>query len=235
MNAAVSQIFEVSDGGVDGGIGWDAAWNSSLTWEDTPSSFLDASLGGAKVGSGNSGSQNYSRSFKNSGLVSDFKTDAYQMSMHLFFATNGIQAGNFEVFDGTYGDSTAKLKLDTATSKWQASNGNSWEDIGIAGTFDTSYYVTFVVDPSAGTYSTTVSSIQTDGTVIQSASKSGLNFASSNAVNNSANGVLGFYAQSSSGGSAFLVDNINIDAVPEPSTVAFGMSALLFGLLRRRR
>ncbi|MFC5051420.1 hypothetical protein ACFPK9_12470 [Rubritalea spongiae] len=234
LHAAISQTFETGED--------TSNWGSGSTWSGlgiTASTFLDSSIGGSSSGFGDHNVQNYSRSFQNNteGLV--VSTDTYEMSMYLIFDQFDVSSGSgkFEVFDGDYGSSTANLKVDsTAGMEWQVNDGGSWVNLGLTAQVGSIYHISYIVDPTGGTYSASVAEVDTFGVVQgSSVSTSGVDFQSSNAVGNNQSGKLGFHIDVSSATVDFRVDNINIDAIPEPSTTAFGMSALLVGLLRRRR
>ncbi|GAA5123340.1 hypothetical protein JIN84_11270 [Luteolibacter yonseiensis] len=219
-----------------------STWNSTWTGGSTVPTFLDESLGGENAGGGNSLSQSFSRPFKNNtaGLS---VTTAYSVSMYVQVDLfDGPAGGLFEIVEGSYGSgNAANLRIFTEESSpgvfefhWQArDNSSGWQDLGIDMDLSSPYRVTLNIDPDTFSYSALVESVDTAGNVLGSGALSGLAF-DQNVINNGQNGNLLFYIQASAGGTSAMVDNINIQSVPEPSP-AFVLVPAIFLLTLRRR
>lgn len=232
---AFSQLVQTFEAGED-----TSNWGASWTGGGTTPTFLSASFGGTTAGDGVSDSQSFSRSFKNNTAGIDL-SKPYTISVYVQInAFDGTAGGQFQIIDGDFGTgNAANLQVATVAPnvfEWQArDNTNGWQDLGIAMDLETPYHVVLTVNPSTFTYSATVQHTDTDGNVLQSGALTGLAF-DTNVINNHQNGNLDFYVQASDGGTVAFVDNINIDAIPEPSTYALtagGLATLL--CVRKRR
>lgn len=220
-----------------------SAWNSTWTGGATAPGFLDPSLGGANSGSGASNVQTFSRSFKDNtaGLS---VTTAYSMSMYVQVDAFGTPSdGRFEIVDGSYGSANAaNLGIRTEetspgvfTYHWQARDQSTgWQDLGIDLDLSSPYRVQLDVDPATFTYTATVQLVTPTGSVVNSVTLADIAF-DQNVIGNGQNGNLLFYIQASSGTTTALVDNINIEAVPEPSSAALLLVPGTLVLARRRR
>ncbi len=231
-----SQLSQTFEAGED-----TSNWGASWTGGGTNATFLSQSFGGLVAGDGTSSTQSFSRSFKNN-TAGISLSDAYTMSMYVQLDTfDGPEGGQFEIVDGDFGTGNAgDIRVTTTGTPgvfaWQARDQNAgWLDLGITMSLSNPYHVVIAVNPADFTYSATVQLTDTDGNVLNSASLSDLAF-DQNVINNHQNGTLLFYIQASAGGTEAQVDNINIDGVPEPSTIALlGASGLAFVLYYRRK
>jgi hypothetical protein len=220
-----------------------SAWNSTWTGGATAPGFLDPSLGGANSGSGASNVQTFSRSFRNNtaGLS---VTTAYSMSMYVQVDAFGAPSdGRFEIVDGQYGSSNAanvgirteEVSPGVYEYHWQARSSTSgWQDVGIDLDLSSPYRVQLDVDPATFTYTATIQLVTPTGSVVNSMSLANIAF-DQNVIGNGQNGNLLFYIQASSGTTTALVDNINIEAVPEPSALALLALPGAALVVRRRR
>lgn len=233
--AQLSQTFEAGED--------TSNWGASWTGGGTTATFLSTSFGGLVAGDGASDTQSFSRSFKDN-TTGISMSSAYTMSMYVQLNTyDGPSGGQFEIVDGDFGTGNAgDIRVTTTATpgvfKWQARDNNSgWLDLNIEMSLSNPYHVVIAVDPSTFTYSAMVQLTDTDGNVLDSGSLSNLAF-DQNVINNHQNGNLLFYIQASAGGTEAMVDNINIDGVPEPSTYALlglaGAGAIIV-LYRRKR
>lgn len=218
-----------------------SAWNSDWVNLNTSSSgFLAMSFGGTVAGSGISGgSEEYSRVFRDNTAGIDV-TQEYFLSLYIAADTfDDPSNGELQILDGNFGgEHTANVRVKSTGSSglvWEAyDNGTGWIDLGIAFTLAQPYRVEFAVNPATSQYSAVVHLVDSNGTILDTGSLSGLDF-NPNVVTNEHNGQLLFYSQGSSGNVGFKVDNINISGVPEPSSVtliALG-AAVLLGTRRR--
>lgn len=235
--ATISQNFEAGED--------TSAWGSTWTGGDTTAAFLNSTAGGLVAGDGGSATQSFSRSFKNNTVGLDLST-AYSISMDVQVnAFDGPAGGQFEIIDGDFGTgNAANLRIFTEdigggnfTYRWQARNNGAnpaWVDLGITMDLASPYHVELSIDPESFTYSAAVHLIDTAGNILDSGSTSGLAF-DQNVINNNQNGTLLFYIQASAGGTVAMVDNINIQSVPEPSLPLLGAAAALGLSLRRGR
>ena len=232
--ATISQNFEAGED--------TSAWGAAWTGGGTTAAFLNTTAGGLVAGDGSSSTQGFSRSFKNNTVGLDLAA-AYSITMDVQVnAFDGPSGGQFEIVDGAFGSgNAANLRIFTEdlgggnfAYHWQArDNSTGWQDLGINLDLASPYNIELLIDPESFTYSATVKAINAAGTVLDSASLSGLAF-DPNVITNGQNGNLLFYVQASVGGTEAMVDNINIQTVPEPSSLALA-SLLLPWLAGRRR
>jgi hypothetical protein len=216
-------------------------WGSSWTSGTVTNTFLSSSLGGVSAGSGGSASQSFSRSFRNNtaglDVTSDYTISAY-VQVNSF---DGAAGGSFEIIDGAFGSANAaNLGIRTETVSpgvfifhWQAKNAGVWTDLGITMDLGAIYQFELGVDTLDSEYSATVRRVTAGGFELESASLASLAF-DSNVISNGQNGNLLFYIQAAAGGADVLVDNINIQTVPEPFAPVMALGGALM-LLRRRR
>lgn len=218
-------------------LNWGSDWNNG----SISGSFLEPSLGGSFAGSGESNGQSFWREFRNNSAGIDI-TLPYTASMYVQLnAFDGPTGGQFEIIDGAFGSAnTANLRIDTRSLSpgvfsyyWQAKDNGSWQDIGVEFELATAYRVDLAIDPTSFTYSAFVAQITPSGTMLNSGSLVDLGF-DPNVITNHQNGELRFFVQSSAGGTVALVDNINIEGVPEPSVIMLAAMTTLFTLRRRR-
>lgn len=219
------------------------AWNSTWTNGTTTTGFLDPSLGGESAGTGASNVQTFSREFRNNtaGLS---VTTAYSLSMYVQVNAFGSPSdGRFEIVDGQYGSSNAaNLGIRTEETSpgvfayhWQArSSSTGWQDLGIDLDLSSPYRVQLDVDPTTFTYTATVQLVTPTGSVVNTVTLADIAF-DPNVIGDGQNGNLLYYIQASSGTTTALVDNINIEAIPEPSTAALLLVPGTLVLARRRR
>lgn len=153
--------------------------------------------------------------------------------------------GRFEIVDGSYGSEntanfgirTETVGVDTYVYHWQTRSSNTgWEDLGINLELGTPYRVQFDIDPATNTYRALVQEVDASGTIngLNTAERDNIAF-SQNVINNHNNGNLLFYIQASSGTTSALVDNINIQAIPEVSTATLLFSVTFPWMVRRKR
>ncbi|MEK7949212.1 PEP-CTERM sorting domain-containing protein [Luteolibacter soli] len=231
--ATIVQTFESGEDTSN----WGSSWNGGAV----TTTFLSPGLGGESAGSGTSASQSFSRTFRNNTAGLDV-TSPYTISAYVQVnAFDGPSGGDFEIIDGSFGSANAaNLGIRTETVSpgvfifhWQAKNGGVWNDLGITMDLGAIYEFELGVDTLGFDYSATVRRVTAGGIVLESAGLSNLAF-DSNVISNGQNGELRFYIQAAAGGTDALVDNINIQSVPEPSApvLVLGGSLMLF---RRRR
>jgi hypothetical protein len=228
---AVTQNFELGEDTT----AWGAAWSGGAT---TPT-FLDASLGGTTAGAGTSTTQSFSRNFRNNTGGVDV-TDPYNISMYVNIASfDGPDGGLFEIIDGSFGsNNAANLRIITISPtefQWQARDQNTgWQSLGITMDLSQPYLVDLFVNPDTLTYSATVSSVTGTGNVLATGSLSNLAF-EANVINNNANGNLLFYIEANAGGTVAMVDNINIQNIPEPASALLAACMTIPWFAGRRR
>lgn len=217
---------------------WGSAWNNG----SVAPGFLDPSLGGTSAGGGESLTQSFWRSFRGNTAGIDV-TSTYTVGLYLQIDSfDGPSGGQFEIIDGAFGTANAaNLRIDTREVTpgnyefhWQARNGGIWNDLGITLDLGSPYHVRFTVDPADFTYSAVVERVGTTGAVLDSGQVADIAFDPS-VITNNQNGELRFYIQASSGGAGVLVDNINIQDVPEPPSLLLGAGGILLLLRRRAR
>lgn len=99
LAASLTQTFEAGEDTSN----WGASWVNG----EGVATFLDPSLGGQNAGTGDSGQQTFSRSFRNNTVGLDV-TEAYSLGMYVRVdAVNPPASGLFEIVDGSFGSANA--------------------------------------------------------------------------------------------------------------------------------
>jgi len=231
--ATIMQTFETGED--------TSAWGSTWSGGSVVPTFLSSSFGGELAGGGTSSTQGFSRAFRGNTAGLDVAS-AYMITAYVQVNTfDGAAGGLFEIIDGSYGSANAaNLGIRTETISpgvfayhWQAKDGGVWRDLGIALDLGAAYQFALSVDPLSFLYSAEVTRVNPDGSAISSGGLAGLAF-DPNVITNQQNGELRFYIQASGGGTDAIVDNINIQSVPEPSPMALVAGAALLGWHRKR-
>ena len=237
-SAGAATILQTFESGEDTSNWGSPAWSDGII----VSTFLDASLGGTQAGSGTSSTQSFSRAFLDNTAGIDVTSSPYTISAFVQVNTfDGPSGGLFEIIDGSFGNANAaNLGIRTETVSpgtyvyhWQAKNAGVWQDLGINLDLGAAYQFELSVDPLSSLYSATVTRVNPDGSELASGSLSGLAF-DPNVITNHQNGELRFYIQASSGGAGAIVDNINIQGIPEPSALMLAAGTSLLALRRKR-
>ena len=243
INASGQTLVQTFEAGEDTS-NWGADWAAPGGFTENAAGFLNASIGGSQAGSGSTSfGQEASRVFRNNTVGIDVDTADYSVSMYFKLALNGSNpaSGHLYVLDGSFGDYTANIRLsyDAAgtLTGLVAADGSGWATLNVTLDKTSPYRFQFTVDPTAKTYSATVSEVDANGVVLSSDTLNNLAI-TGNAINNHQNGQLEIHADASAGTVDFMVDNISIQAaaIPEPASMAilgFGGVALFIAVKRR--
>jgi hypothetical protein len=227
---SLQQTFEPGEDTSD----WGSSWVGPSGFSTAAPGFLDPALGGTQSGFASSQfGQEASRDFRSNTVGLDTHTDSYSVSMYVQLSLDAGStpaSGYFYILDGTFGDYTANIRLtynNGSGSELDAYGNNGWQPLNVNLDLSNPYLIQFTVDPTAATYSTTVSEVTTSGSVLSSASLTDLAI-TGNAINNNNNGQLLFHIEGSAGYVNMNMDNINITpaSAPEPSSAALILVAL---------
>ena len=217
--------------------------------------FSSGSIFGGQVtggGASNEGQQAYRDYSNNTGGLDIAESYSISLYAQVIFDTTEVNkwvSGRFHIYNGNFGDdnfgnirvSSDITDPDDGTGLlWQAydaSASGNWVDMDIDMETGDIFYVQFDINPEAGTYGeydVLVNKVNSDGSLIESSSLTGLQIGQ-NVVSNGNYGELGFHVEESSGTASFKVDNINITNVPEPQAFALlsGILVLAFSTMRR--